>query len=186
MNNNIFVSEKGSYTDLYSQLFAERIIFLTTEIDDESANLIKAQLLYLDKISNEPIKMYIDCVGGSVYSGLGIIDTMEYISAPIETINTGLAASMAAVVLCCGDVRSALPNSRTMIHQPMAGIYGQSADIEILSKEVIRIKNDLYKIISKKTGKSITDVHNDADRDHWMSAKEAKKYGLIDKIVKKQ
>jgi ATP-dependent Clp protease protease subunit len=161
MSHNIYIKE----TDIYSKLYEERIIFLHQEINEFNATLIKAQLLYLDKISNDPIKIYIDSPGGEVYTGMGIIDTMKFVKSPIETVNIGLAASMAAVILACGDKRSSLKHSRTMIHQPVGGDWGQSSDVEI-------------------TGKTRKQVELDADRDYWMGAKEAKKYGLIDHIIK--
>lgn len=182
--NNIFVEEKnGSVTDLYSKLYKDRIIFLKGDIDDESSNLIKAQLIYLDNLSKDPIKIYIDSPGGEVYTGLGIIDTMDYISSPIETINIGLAASMAAVILANGNVRKSLKNSRTMIHQPMGGMFGQTDDISITANELERVRKKLYKILSEKTGKSLKKINDDANRDYWMSAKESKKYGIIDEII---
>lgn len=183
---SIYVNDRGMVTDIYSKLFDDRIIFLDTDINPESANLIKAQLLYLDQLSNDPIKLYIDSPGGEVYTGMGIIDTMDYINSDVETVNIGLAASMAAVILCNGSTRKSLPNSRTLLHQPLGGVYGQSSDIEIASKEIKKIKNILYKIISKRTGRSMKDVYIDADRDYWMNPKEALKYGVIDEIVKKK
>jgi ATP-dependent Clp protease protease subunit len=176
----ILINEK----DIYSKLFEERIIFLSEEIRPDNANEIKAQLLYLDQISEDPIKFYIDSPGGEIYTGLGIIDTMNYVSSPIETVNVGLAASMAAVILACGDDRKSLKHSRTMIHQPLGGDWGQSSDVEITAKELSKIKKELYKILSEKTGKDLNQIEIDADRDYWMDAKEAKKYGLIDKIIK--
>ena len=184
--NNIFVNDKGLVTDIYSKLFNDRIIFLNGEVDEESSNLIKAQLLYLDQISNDPIKFYIDSPGGSVYTGLGIIDVMDYITSDVETVNIGLAASMAAVILCNGNQRSALPNSRVLLHQPSGGAYGQSSDIEIVSEELKKVKKQLYKIISKRTGKPVDEIEDDSNRDKWLSANESLRYGLIDKIVKKK
>ena len=183
---SIYVNDKGMITDIYSRLFNDRIIFLSTDINPESSNLIKSQLLYLDQISNDPIKLYIDSPGGEVYTGMGIIDTMDYINSDVETVNIGLAASMAAVILCNGTTRKSLPNSRTLLHQPMGGAYGQSSDIEIASIEIKKLKNILYKIISKKTGKAMKDVSIDADRDYWMNPKEALKYGVIDEIITKK
>ena len=181
---NILVENKnGLVTDIYSKLYMERIIFLKNEVNEETANLIKAQMLYLDTVSNDPIKIYIDSPGGDVYTGLGIIDVMEFVRSPIETVNIGLAASMAAVILSCGDKRKSLKNSRTMIHQPIGGIYGQADDITITATEIERIRKKLYKILSKKTKKGLKKIKEDASRDYWMSAKEAKKYGIIDEII---
>lgn len=182
--SNIFVNDgSGLITDIYSELFKDRVIFLTTDVNDESANLIKAQLLYLDQISNEPIKLYIDSPGGDVYTGMGVIDVMNFVKSPIETVNIGLAASMAAVILCSGDVRKALKHSRVLLHQPMGGVVGQATEIENASTEIKKLKKLLYKIISQKTGNSISKIEKNADRDYWMSAKEALKYNIIDEII---
>tara|TARA_R110000772_G_scaffold2410_4_gene8620 strand:+ start:83401 stop:83928 length:528 start_codon:yes stop_codon:yes gene_type:complete len=170
-------------TDLYSKLFEQRIIFLITDITGESANLIKSQLLYLDQLSNDPIKLYIDSNGGEVYTCMGLIDTMKYIKSPVETVNIGICASMGAIILCCGDSRKSLPNSRVMIHQPTGGRFGQVDDILITSKELLRIRKVLYKILSEKTGKTVKEIEKDSERDMWMDAKESLKYGLIDKII---
>lgn len=184
--SNIFINDNGLSTDIYSKLFEDRIIFLNKEVNEDSATLIKAQLLYLDQISHEPIKMYIDSPGGDVYTGMGIIDTMEFITSKVETINIGLAASMAAIILCCGDIRKSLKHSRILLHQPLGGIYGQADDIEITAVEIKKIKTILYKTLSKKTGKSIDQIEIDANRDYWLDAKKAKKYGLIDEVIKKE
>ena len=171
--------------DLYSCLLKERIIILTGEIDDAMSSSICAQLLYLSSISSEPIQMYINSPGGSVYAGLGIYDTMQYISSDVSTICTGMAASMAAVLLVAGEKgkRLALPHSRVMIHQPMGGIQGQASDIEITAREILKLKEELYRIISSHSGQSFEKVERDSDRDYWMTAKEAEEYGMIDRVL---
>lgn len=178
-----------SMFDVFSKLLNERIIFLNTDLEAGVCNLIKAQLLYLESISDEEISIYIDSPGGSVYSGLGLLDVMEYISNDIETVNTGLAASMAAVILCSGTPgkRRALKRSRTMIHQPLGyGGWGQASDMEIEAREINDLKKELYEIISEKTGQKYDKVYKDGDRDYWMSAKIAKDYGMIDQIITKR
>lgn len=184
-------SSDGIMVDIFSKLISNRIIFLSTEMDSDICNIIKAQLLYLEQMDSEKdIKIYIDSPGGSVYSGLGLLDTMEFIKPDIVTINTGLAASMAAILLCCGSKgkRKALKRSRTMIHQPMSGSYGmyQASDISIDAKEINSLKYELYEIISQKTGQTPKKVEQDADRDYWMTSKEALDYGMIDEIIKKK
>jgi ATP-dependent Clp protease, protease subunit len=180
-------SDELSNHNVFDKLLNERIIFLIGEIDYYNTELIKANLLYLDSISNEDITIYINSGGGDVYSGLGLLDTMDYVNSDIKTINTGLAASMAAVILCSGErgKRKALSRSRTMIHQPMAigGWVQQASDIEIEAKEVNHLKSELYEIISEKTVQSYDKVYKDGDRDYWMSSKDALKYGMIDEIV---
>lgn len=178
-----------SMFDVFSKLLNDRIIFLNTDLEAGVCNLIKAQLLYLESISEEEISIYIDSPGGSVYSGLGLLDVMEYISNDIETVNTGLAASMAAVILCSGTPgkRKALKRSRTMIHQPLGyGGWGQASDMEIEAREINDLKKELYEIISEKTGQKYEKVYKDGDRDYWMSAKIAKDYGMIDQIITKR
>jgi ATP-dependent Clp protease protease subunit len=176
--------------DVFSRLMVERVIFLGTEIDDKVANIIQAQLLYLESIDKEKgIKIYVNCPGGTVYDGLGVYDTMQYIAPEVSTICTGLAASMGAVLLCAGTKgkRYALPHSRIMIHQPLAGIgYSQASDIEIVSNEVNKIKKELYQIISNHSGQEFDKVAKDADRDYWMIADEAKQYGMVDHILTKR
>jgi ATP-dependent Clp protease, protease subunit len=175
--------------DVFSRLMMERVIFLGTEINDSVSNIIQAQLLYLESIDDEsPIQIYINSPGGSVYSGLGIYDTMQYIKPEVSTICTGLAASMAAVLLCAGakGKRFALPHSRIMIHQPLGGAEGQASDIEITAKEIGKLKNELYEIISKHTGQTVKKVHADSDRDYWMKSIEAKEYGMIDAILERK
>lgn len=182
-------SEDIINSNIFDKLLNERVIFLG-EIDDYSTELVKANILYLDSISNEDISIYINSGGGSVYSGLGLLDVMDYIKSDIVTVNTGLAASMAAVVLCCGTKgkRKSLKRSRTMIHQPLGygGWVQQASDMEIEAKEINSLKKELYEIISDKTGQPYDKVYKDGDRDYWMGAKEALKYGMIDEIVKKR
>jgi ATP-dependent Clp protease protease subunit len=172
--------------DVFSRLMMDRIIFLGLPIDDYVANIIQAQLLYLD--SSDPgkdIQIYLNTPGGAVHAGMGIYDTMQYISADIATICTGMAASMGAVLLTAGTKgkRSALKHSRIMIHQPMGGAEGQASDIEIVVREILKIKKELYEVIALHTGKPLDQVERDADRDYWMTATEAKDYGMIDEVL---
>lgn len=172
--------------DVFSRLMMDRIIFLGTQVTDQSANIIQAQLLYLDSADpGKDINIYINSPGGSVYAGLGIYDTMQYISSDVSTICTGMAASMAAVLLVAGEKgkRLALPHSRVMIHQPMGGIQGQASDIEITAREILKLKEELYRIISSHSGQSFEKVERDSDRDYWMTAKEAEEYGMIDRVL---
>ena len=174
--------------DVFSRLMKDRIIFLGVPIDDDVANIIQAQLLFLE--SQDPdrdIQIYLNSPGGMVYAGLGIYDTMQYLKPDVSTICTGMAASMAAVLLCAGakGKRFALPHSRVMIHQPMGGAQGQASDIEIEAQEIMKIKKELYDIIAHHTGKSFDQVWQDSDRDHWMVAAEAKEYGMIDQVLVK-
>ncbi|MCF0173069.1 MAG: ATP-dependent Clp endopeptidase proteolytic subunit ClpP [Bacteroidales bacterium] len=174
--------------DVFSRLMMDRIIFLGCPINDEVANIIQAQLLFLDSNGyNTDISLYINSPGGEVYAGLGIYDTMQTISSDIHTICTGLAASMASVILAAGTKgkRSALPHSRIMIHQPLGGAQGQASDIEITAKEILKIKEELYQILADHSGKTIRQITKDADRDYWMTAPEALAYGMIDEIVSK-
>lgn len=174
--------------DVFSRLMMDRIIFLGLPIDDYVANVIQAQMLYLDSADpGKDIQIYFNSPGGSVYAGLGIYDTMQYINSDIATICTGMAASMAAVLLSAGTKgkRSALTHSRVMIHQPMGGAQGQATDIEITTREIIKLRNELYTIISNHSGKKFEDVEKDSDRDYWMTAKEALDYGMIDEILVK-
>ena len=171
--------------DVFSRLMMDRVIFLGTEVNDYTANVIQAQLLYLDSVDSErDINLYLNTPGGSVYAGLGIYDTMQFVKAKVATICTGLAASMGAVLLVAGEkgMRAALHHSRVMIHQPLGGIQGQASDIEITAKEILKLKDELYQIISDKSGKSMDRIRQDADRDHWMTASEALEYGMIDKV----
>lgn len=175
--------------DVFSRLMADRIIFLGTGVDDYVANIIQAQLLFLESTDpNKDIQIYINSPGGSVYAGLGIYDTMQYIRPEIATICTGMAASMGAVLLCGGAAgkRTALKHSRVMIHQPLGGARGQASDIEITAKEIQKLKKELYEIISYHSGKSYDDVWKDSDRDYWMTSTEAKEYGMIDEVLVKQ
>ena len=171
--------------DVFSRLMADRIIFLGTEIDDTVSNVVIAQMLYLSSQDPEaPITMYLNTPGGSVYSGLAIYDTMQYIPNEVQTVCTGLAASMGSILLCGGTAgkRYALPHSRIMIHQPLGGVSGQASDIEITAKEILKLKNELYQIIADHSGKTLKQIEKDADRDHWMTAEEACKYGMIDEV----
>lgn len=186
-NTSYLLENNGISVDVFSKLLDDRIIFLSTDIDDYTCNLIKAQLLYLESESDEDIKIYIDSGGGSVYSGLGLLDVMDFIKPDIMTVNTGLAASMAAVILCSGTngKRKALRRSRTMIHQPLGYTgYAQATDMEIEAKEINSLKKELYEIISERTGQVYDRVYKDSERDYWMTAEDAKKYGMIDEIVK--
>ena len=174
--------------DVFSRLMMDRIIFLGTEINDYTANVIQAQLLYLN--SSEPdrdIHLYLNTPGGSVYAGLGIYDTMQFISSKVSTMCTGMAASMGAVLLVAGEkgMRSALPHSRVMIHQPMGGIQGQASDIEITAREILKLKDELYQIIAEHSNQAIDKIRQDADRDYWMTAQEALDYGMIDRVYTK-
>lgn len=184
------VIEKSANTerayDLYSCLLKERIILLSGEIDDALSSSICAQLLYLSSLSSsDEIQLYINSPGGSVTAGMAIYDTMQFISCPVSTICMGLAASMAAILLTGGEPgkRFALKNSEVMIHQPLGGIQGQAKDIEIAAEHILNVKQNLYKILSEHTGKSVREIQKDADRDHYLSALQAKGYGLIDDII---
>jgi ATP-dependent Clp protease protease subunit len=175
--------------DIYSRLLKERIIFLGTSVDDTSANLIIAQLLFLE--SEDPkkeIKLYVNSPGGSVYSGLAIIDTIHLIKPEVSTIVVGIAASMGALIASQGEKgkRFALPNAKIMMHQPSSGYEGTQADIEIGAREILRVRGDLDAMLAKATGHSVSKIHQDTDRDFWMTAKEAKAYGLIDSIITRQ
>ena len=175
--------------DVFSRLMMDRIIFLGTEVNDYTANVIQAQLLYLDSVDSErDISIYLNTPGGSVYAGLGIYDTMQFIRSRVATICTGMAASMGAVLLVAGEkgMRAALPHSRVMIHQPMGGIQGQASDIEITAKEILKLKDELYQIISDHSGQTVKKIRQDADRDYWMTAEEALRYGMIDKVYRKE
>jgi len=175
--------------DVFSRLMMDRIIFLGTEVNSHVANIIQAQLLFLESVdANKDIQIYINSPGGEVYSGLGIYDTMQFIKPDVATICTGMAASMAAVLLCAGaqGKRSALPHSRVMIHQPLGGAQGQASDIEIAAREILKIKEELALIIAKHTGKSTEEVIRTGDRDYWMIASEAKDFGMIDEVLNRQ
>jgi ATP-dependent Clp protease protease subunit len=172
--------------DVFSRLMMDRVIFLGTEVNDYTANVLQAQLLYLD--ANDPgkdINLYINSPGGSVYAGLGIYDTMQFISCDVSTICTGIAASMAAVLLVSGQEgkRSALHHSRVMIHQPLGGVQGQASDIEIEAREIQKLKKELYTIIANHSHTDYEKVWNDSDRNYWMTAEEAREYGMIDQVL---
>jgi ATP-dependent Clp protease protease subunit len=174
--------------DVFSRLMMDRIIFLGTAIDDYVSNVIMAQLLFLESAdNNRDVQIYMNSPGGSVYAGLGIYDTMQYINPDVATICTGMAASMTAVLLCAGTKgkRSALRHSRVMIHQPMGGVQGQQTDIEISYNEITKIKKELYDIIAIHSGQEYDKVYKDSERDHWMIAEEAKAYGMIDEVLLK-
>jgi ATP-dependent Clp protease protease subunit len=176
----------ASVIDVFSRLMMDRIIFLGTPIDDYVANVIQAQLLFLDSVdSKRDIQIYINSPGGVVYSGLAIYDTMQYVTPDVATICTGIAASMAAVLLCAGEngKRSALKHSRVMIHQPLGGMQGQASDMEIALKETLKLKKELYHIISNHSGQTFDKVEEDSDRDYWMTASEAKEYGMVDEVL---
>jgi ATP-dependent Clp protease protease subunit len=172
--------------DVFSRLMMDRIIFLGTQVDDALANIITAQLLFLESTdAKKDILLYINSPGGSVYAGLGIYDTMQFIKPDVATICTGMALSMAAVLLCGGAAgkRSALGHARVMIHQPLGGAQGQASDIEITAREIGKLKKELYEIIAFHSGKTYEDVHANADRDYWLKAEEAKAYGIIDEVL---
>ncbi|MCH5174942.1 MAG: ATP-dependent Clp endopeptidase proteolytic subunit ClpP [Prevotellaceae bacterium] len=172
--------------DVFSRLMMDRIIFLGTEVNDYTANVLQAQMLYLDSVdSAKDISIYVNSPGGSVYAGLGIYDTMQFINSDVQTICTGMAASMAAVLLVAGKEgkRSALPHSRIMIHQPMGGAQGQASDIEITAREIQKLKKELYTIISNHSHQPFDKVWADSDRDYWMTAQEAKEYGMVDEVL---
>jgi ATP-dependent Clp protease protease subunit len=172
--------------DVFSRLMADRIIFLGTGIDDYIANVIQAQLLFLESSdAKRDIQIYINSPGGSVYAGLGIYDTMHYIAPDVATICTGMAASMGAVLMCAGasGKRTALKHSRVMIHQPLGGAQGQATDMEITVKEIIKLKKELYEIIAQHSGQKFNKVEKDSERDFWMTAQEAKEYGMIDEVL---
>ncbi|TDT46954.1 ATP-dependent Clp protease protease subunit [Maribacter spongiicola] len=172
--------------DVYSRLMMDRIIFMGTGINDQVANIIQAQLLFLASVdAKKDIQIYINSPGGSVYAGLGIYDTMQFITPDVATICTGMAASMGAVLLCAGEKgkRSGLQHSRVMIHQPLGGAQGQASDIEITAREILKLKDELYQIIADHSGTDIEKVRDDSDRDYWMKADEALKYGMIDEIL---
>ncbi|MCB1713341.1 MAG: ATP-dependent Clp endopeptidase proteolytic subunit ClpP [Candidatus Riesia sp.] len=172
--------------DVFSRLMMDRIIFLGVPINDHVSNIIQAQLLFLDNTDkSKDINLYINSPGGGVYAGLGIYDTMNYVTPDVNTICTGIAASMAAVLMCAGEKekRSALPHSRIMIHQPMGGTHGQASDIEIQAIEIQKLKKELYEILANHSGQTYEKIWKDSDRDYWMTAAEAKEYGLIDDVI---
>lgn len=175
--------------DVFSRLMMDRIIFLGTAINDQVANIIQAQLLFLESVDNKKdIQIYLNSPGGGVYAGLGIYDTMQYINPDVATICTGMAASMGAVLLCAGapGKRTALTHSRVMIHQPLGGAQGQASDIEITAREIGKLKKELYNIISSHSGQEYDKVYADSDRDYWMTSVEAKDYGMIDEVLQRK
>ncbi len=175
--------------DVFSRLIMDRIIFLGMQVEENIANIITAQLLFLESVdSKKDILLYINSPGGSVYAGLGMYDTMQYVNPDVATICTGMAASMGAVLMAGGAAgkRSALPHARIMIHQPSGGMQGQSRDMEITLKQMQELRKDLYSILANHTGKSYEDIEKDSDRDYWMRASEAKEYGLIDEVLTKK
>lgn len=172
--------------DVFSRLMMDRIIFLGVPVDDYVANIIQAQLLFLESVdSKRDIQIYLNTPGGSVYAGLGIYDTMQYIAPDVSTICTGMAASMGAVLLCAGakGKRTALKHSRILIHQPMGGVQGQASDIEITAREIQKLKQELYEIIASHSNQDYDRIWKDSDRDYWMTAQEAKEYGMIDEVL---
>ena len=191
MNPSILEERQLNVTqlDVFSRLMMDRVIFLGTEVNDYTANVLQAQLLYLDAAdAGKDINVYINSPGGSVYAGLGIYDTMQFIASDVATICTGMAASMAAVLLVAGTEgkRSALPHSRVMIHQPMGGVQGQASDIEIEAREIQKLKKELYTIIADHSHTDFDKVWADSDRNYWMTAEEALEYGMIDKVLTKK
>ena len=172
--------------DIYSRLLKDRIIILNGEITDNSANVVVAELLYLDSLNHDPINLYINSPGGSITSGMAIYDTMNFIKSKVSTVCIGMAASMAAFLLACGEknMRYALPNSEVMIHQPLGGVKGQATEIKIAAERILKLKKNLNSILSKVTNKDIKKIENDTERDYFLSASEALDYGLIDKILK--
>jgi ATP-dependent Clp protease protease subunit len=172
--------------DVFSRLMMDRIIFLGTGINDQVANIINAQLLFLESVDpKKDIQIYLNSPGGSVYAGLGIYDTMQYINPDVATICTGIAASMGAVLLCAGadGKRTALKHSRVMIHQPLGGAQGQASDIEITAREILKLKKELYDIIAHHSKQPFEKIENDSDRDYWMTSEEAKAYGMVDEVL---
>ncbi|GHA63615.1 ATP-dependent Clp protease proteolytic subunit [Pontibacter akesuensis] len=175
--------------DVFSRLMMDRIVFLGTQVDDNIANIITAQLLFLESVdAQKDVLLYINCPGGSVYAGLGIYDTMQYIMPDVATICTGLAASFGAVLLAGGakDKRSALPHARIMIHQPLGGAQGQASDIEITAREILKLKKELYEILALHSGRTYQEIHDSSDRDYWLRADEAMAYGLIDEVLERE
>lgn len=172
--------------DVFSRLMMDRIIFLGTPIDDQVANVVQAQLLFLDNTDpQKDITIYINSPGGNVYSGMAIYDTIQNIRPSVTTVCTGMAASMGAILLAAGEdgKRQALPHSRVMIHQPMGGTQGQASDIEITANEILKLKQELYEILSNRTGQKYDKIEKDSDRDYWMRAQEAKEYGIVDEVI---
>ena len=178
-------SNKEYAYDLYSRMLKDRIVFLSGEINDATANIVVSELLYLDNLSNEEIYLYINSPGGSITSGMSIYDTMNFIKSPVVTIGLGMCASMAAFLLSSGNKRFALPNTEIMIHQPIGGAQGQATDIKIAAERIIKLKEKLNKIFAKNTKQSLKKISQDTERDNFLDAQEALNYGLIDEIIKK-
>ncbi len=174
--------------DIYSRLLRDRIIMLSGEIDDNLANSVVAQLLYLDSINHDTISLYINSPGGSITAGMAIYDTMNYVKSNVSTICIGMSASMAAFLLSCGQkgLRYALPNSEVMIHQPLGGAQGQATEIKIAAEHILKLKEKINRILSKNTGQDLEKIQNDTERDYFLSAEEALDYGLIDKVIEKE
>jgi len=190
-SSNPYIIEDGEHIDIFSKLIEKRTIFLNTEIDSDSASIIKAQLMYLDSISHADITLLIDSPGGDIYTGLGIIDTMEWIKSDVSTVNIGLAASMAALILACGTKgkRKSFKRSRVMIHQPLSysgDSFRQATDIEIDAKEIVSLKKELIQILVDTTKKSKDEIKVDLERDYWLTAIDSMNYGIIDKILDKK
>lgn len=187
MNPYILEERKLNVTqmDVFSRLMRDRIIYFTGPVDEDSVKVIVAQLLYLDSVEKKDITLYIDSPGGSVLSGYGLLDTMQFVGSPVSTVNMGLAASMGAMTLMCGNrgKRKSLPHARTMIHQPLGGARGQASDILIEAEQIRQIRTELYEIIAQRTGQDIEKIKEDADRNYWMTAPEALEYGIIDEII---
>ncbi|CAG7580581.1 MAG: gp257 [uncultured marine phage] len=180
------VNSDGTIMDIYSKMLNERIIFLTSEVDNYTSNMIKSQLLYLNTVSDDDISIYIDSPGGSVYTGLGILDVMDFVECDVQTVNIGLAASMAAVILAYGKdgKRKTLKRSRTMIHQPLGySGYAQASDIEIDAKQIMSVKEELLQVLADSTNQTYEKIKEDSDRDYWMNGKQAKSYGIVDIIL---
>ncbi len=169
--------------DLYSRMLKDRIIFITGEINDITSNIVVSELLYLDSLNNDDIYIYINSPGGSVTSGMAIVDTMNFVNSKVNTIVIGIAASMASLILACGNERSALPNSEIMIHQPLGGVNGQATDIKIAAERILKLKDKLNKLLALKTSNSLSKIKKDVERDYYMSSNEALNYGIIDKIL---
>jgi len=185
-NSTQVITSDGDIVDIYSKMLGDRIIFLTDGVDSYTSNIIKSQLLYLNTISDEDISIYIDSPGGEVYTGLGVLDIMDFIDCDVQTVNIGLAASMAAVILAYGKEgkRKTLRRSRTMIHQPLGySGYAQASDIEINAREILGVKKELFDILSKSTNQPYDKISADSDRDYWMNGIEAKEYGIVDIVL---
>ena len=190
INPTILEERKLNVTqmDVFSRLMMDNVIFVGTEIDADVANIINAQLLYLDSLDDEDITIYVNTPGGNVIDGLSIVDTMNYISSKVSTVTTGMAASMGSIIASSGEKgsRYILPHGKFLLHQPLGGTEGQASDIEIAAKEILKMKEDLYQILANNTGQSIEKIYTDADRDFWLTAEESLSYGLVDQIITKK